>query len=211
MKADFWHEKWATNEIGFHEAEGNLLLTRNFSALSLAPNSRVFLPLCGKTLDIHWLHQNGHRVVGAELSKTAIDQLFRELNIQPTVTETNGMLYYRGEGIDVFVGDIFALTEDILGPVDAIYDRAALVALPPDMRRDYTAHLVTITNKAPQLLICFAYDQSVMEGPPFSIDEAEVRRQYAAHYRIDALDQREFPGGLKGFCPSLEMVWHLRS
>src|SRR5436305_11277097 len=112
MEAGFWHGKWQRNEIGFHNAEAHPLLVAHFAALGLPKGSRVFLPLCGKTRDIHWLLANGYRVAGAELSRIAVEQLFAELGIAPQVEETGGLRRYSGQGIDIFAGDIFALSCD---------------------------------------------------------------------------------------------------
>lgn len=210
MDANFWHAKWERNEIGFHGSEAHPLLREHFDALALAPGSRIFLPLCGKTLDIHWLLAQGHRVVGAELSPLAVQQLFAELGVEPTVSRVGALDRYAVEDLDIYVGDIFDLTAEILGPVDAVYDRAALVALPHTMRPRYTAHLTAITREAPQLLICFEYDQSQHAGPPFSIDSDEVRQHYAGRFRATRLAQVDVAGGLKGKCPATESVWLLK-
>ena len=98
----------------------------------------------------------------------------------------------------------------MLGPVDAIYDRAALVALPEEMRNRYTAHLMKITDKAPQLLICYEYDQSLMEGPPFSISDKEVDQHYQDNYDLTLMVSANVPGGLKGKCAAKEKVWMLK-
>jgi thiopurine S-methyltransferase len=210
MDANFWHQKWEKNDIGFHNSEANPLLVGYFKELALARGSRVFLPLCGKTLDIAWLLSRGYRVAGAELSKLAIEQLFAGLGAAPEITRVGDHDRYSAQGIDIFVGDIFALSGKILGPVDAVYDRAALVALPEAMRNRYTAHLMAITGKAPQLLISYEYDQSRLEGPPFSIRNAEVRRHYADNYDLALLASQDVPGGLKGQCAATENVWLLR-
>ncbi|NMF90433.1 thiopurine S-methyltransferase [Aromatoleum petrolei] len=210
MDASFWHAKWERNEIGFHGSEAHSLLVDHFDALGLPPGSRIFLPLCGKTLDIHWLLAQGHRVVGAELSPLAIQQLFAELDVEPTVSRVGALERYSTEDLDVYVGDIFEVTAELLGPVDAVYDRAALVALPPAMRPRYTAHLAAITLAAPQLLICFEYDQRQHAGPPFSIDADEVRQHYADRFDLTRLAQIDVAGGLKGKCPATESVWLLR-
>ncbi len=210
MDANFWHQRWEKMEIGFHLSEANPLLVSHFKALGLSAGSRVFVPLCGKTLDIAWLLANGYQVAGAELSEIAIRQLFDSLGVQPTVMQIGDLKRYSAQGIDIFVGDIFDLTSDLLGIVDAIYDRAALVALPKTMRDRYTAHLRTMTHHAPQLLICFEYDQSLVEGPPFSIDSDEVHRQYQAHYSIRLLASQDMPEGLKGKYPAKESVWLLQ-
>jgi len=131
MDKDFWHQRWEEREIAFHEKAVNPLLTKFFSRLSLPKGSRVFLPLCGKTLDIAWLLANGYPVVGIELSKTAIEQLFAELKVNPAISQFGLLEHYRALNIDVFAGDFFDLSRDGLGGVGAIYDRAALVAMLP--------------------------------------------------------------------------------
>lgn len=210
MDVEFWHQRWEKNEIAFHGEEANPLLVAHFDVLALPAGSRVFLPLCGKTLDIAWLLAHGYRVVGAELSRLAVDQLFAELGVTPEVVQIGALEHHRTEDLDIFVGNIFDLTRETLGPVAAVYDRAALVALPEDMRQRYTAHLLEIAAGAPQLLICFEYDQSALPGPPFAVPEAEVRRHYDATYEISLQASVEVEGGLKKKCPAIEHVWWLR-
>jgi thiopurine S-methyltransferase len=211
MDASFWHERWGTNDIAFHKNEANPLLVRHFDALSLPKGSRVFVPLCGKTLDIPWLLSKSYRVAGAELSKIAIEQLFMELGVEPTVSRVGEIDHYSAADIDIFVGDIFHLSGKVLGHVDAVYDRAALVALPEELRKRYTAHLTAMTDKAPQLLICYEYDQSLMEGPPFSVNNDEVNKHYRGRYELTLLESTDVPGGLKGRCAAKENTWLLRN
>lgn len=210
MDADFWHRRWEENEIAFHGSEANPMLVKYFQELALPRGSRVFVPLCGKTLDICWLLSNGYRVAGAELSETAIEHLFVGLEMEPQVSDIGEMRHYRGESLDIYVGNVFDLTGDMLGPVDAIYDRAALVALPEETRARYTAHLTHITHTAPQLLLCFEYDQRLMDGPPFSIPDEEVHRHYRDVYDLRRIASTEVPGGLKG-AEAKENVWLLSS
>lgn len=211
MEPSFWHQKWARQEIAFHGSEANPLLLAHFDALALPPPGRVFLPLCGKTLDIHWLLARGYRVAGAELSQSAVEQLFSELGEQPTVAKAGELTRLSAPNIDIFVGDIFALSAELLGPVDAVYDRAALVALPAEMRVRYAAHLRALTAGVPQLLISFEYDQAAMDGPPFSVPGAEIRQHHAAAFpQLAMLDSVDVPGGLKGQCAAQEQVWLLR-
>lgn len=215
MQHDFWHNKWEKNETGFHLPEANPLLVKHFSALNLTPkipqktSPRVFLPLCGKTFDIAWLLAQGYQVVGAELSQIAIDDLFKSLNITPIITKTGELTHYSAASIDIFVGDIFKLTPTILESVDGVYDRAALVALPEYMRKQYSAHLRALSDNAPQLLICFEYDQTIHAGPPFSISADEVKQHYQAHYALSLLASETMPDGLKGKFPATEQVWLL--
>ena len=210
MQADFWHERWNENRIGFHQEKPNRLLVAHLADLNLSPGARVFVPLCGKTLDIPWLLAQGHRVVGAELSELAVQQLFEEMQVLPSVTQLDVLRRYSAEGIDIFAGDIFDLDAELLGEVDAVFDRAALVALPDAMRERYSAHLAIMTAHAPQLLITFDYDQSEMAGPPFSVSTDMVGQYYAEVFSIHQLAAVEVAGGLKGMCPATEVMWLLR-
>jgi len=211
MEANFWHKRWATNNIVFHEKDGNKLLARHFDAIEMPEGARYFLPLCGKTGDIARLLGKGYRVVGVELSETAIQQLFDELGVTPDVSEVGALKLYQAQNIEIYVGDFFELTAEALGAVDAVYDRAALVAFPTEMRPRYSAHLADITRHAKQMLITFEYDQSEMDGPPFDVDENEVRAHYADAYEIELIRRIDIPGGLKGLVKSNETVWLLTS
>ena len=209
MEESFWHQKWERNEIAFHQRESNPLLVKYFGDLSLPQRSRVFVPLCGKTRDIHWLLSQGYRVAGAELSQLAVEQLFADLGVEPNITAVDSLSRYSANNIDIFVGDIFGLSGNLLGQIDAIYDRAALVAFPEPMRDRYAVHLVDITDHAPQLLISYEYDQRLLNGPPFSISDDEVIRRYQESYNLKLLAKVEVEGGLKGRCAATENVWLL--
>lgn len=209
MEASFWHHKWDHNQIGFHENEVNPILIRHIDELKLTAGNKVFLPLCGKTLDIAWLISQGLHVTGAELSEVAVRDLFESLGLEPVITELGPLLHYQAKNIDIYVGDIFDLTGEQLGGVDAIYDRAALIALPVETRAKYTSHLREITSTVPQLLVCLEYDQSEMSGPPFSITENEVRSHYAESYSIKQLETQSVQGGLKGRIDAMETAWLL--
>lgn len=209
MDAKFWLNKWEQNEIGFHKSEANPLLVKHLNALTLQQSDRIFLPLCGKTLDIGWLMEQGFRVVGAELSELAIEQLFAELNLVPVITELGDINHYSANDIDIFVGDIYDVTQDMIGQVDAIFDRAALVALPPVMRKTYTKHLIEITSCAPQLLLTFEYGLDDVTGPPHSIPQDEVVAHYSDHYHLQTLELFDIEGGFRGASKAFEHVWHL--
>lgn len=208
MEADFWHQRWSSNQIGFHESAVNPLLVTHFDALGLAAGARVFVPLCGKTLDIDWLLARGFRVVGAELSPLAVAQLFERLGMAPEVQITGGLERWSAAALEVFVGDFFALSAATLGAVGAVYDRAAIIALPSAMRRQYVAHLDMLAPSAPQLLITLDYEQSCMDGPPFSVTAAEVQQLHGRR-KPALLASHDVPGGLKGRCQATENVWLL--
>ncbi len=209
MEASFWHNRWQTNQTGWHESTVNPLLIAHFPSLNLPSGRRVFVPLCGKSLDLGWLLSQGYAVVGAELSELAVTQLFAELGIASSISAVGKHKLFRGEKIDIFVGDLFDLSREILGPVNAVYDRAALVALPEAMRVQYTAHLKAFTAFAPQLVIGYEYDQTKAPGPPFSVTPDELHRHYRDDYTLTPLVRIDVPGGLKGKCPATEHIWRL--
>ena len=214
MQAEFWHQRWEKGETGFHEGRANSMLVRNFAKLGLGAGARVFVPLCGKTRDIAWLLSVGQQVVGAELSEIAVEALFAELEITPEIRllqmSDNAVLkHYSATDIDIFSGDIFALDKATLGPVDGVYDRAALVAMPEDMRAEYADHIRQISAGAIQLLICFEYDQQLMDGPPFSVNDQHLRDYFAEHYQLALVDKAPIEGGLKGKVSADEEVWLL--
>ncbi len=210
MEASFWHAKWEKGETAFHLDDVNPLLLDHFGTLSLPAGSRVFVPLCGKTRDIPWLLESGYRVAGAELSQVAVEQLFADMDLTPSVSQVGPLTRFAFEDIDIYSGDIFELNGSELGQVDAVYDRAALVALPAAMRQRYADHLAAITGRARQLLVAYEYDQSLQDGPPFAIGGEEVRRLYGRHYAPALLASVEVAGGLRGKCPATEHVWLLQ-
>ncbi|MFN0264848.1 thiopurine S-methyltransferase [Tepidamorphus sp. 3E244] len=209
MEPSFWHERWQENRISFHLPEPNDLLTGHFDALGLEHDSRVFVPLCGKSHDLGWLLDQSHRVVGIELSEIAVRDAFKSLGLDPDVQDIGDLTYFRDGPLEIFAGDIFKMTMDDLGEVDAIYDRAALVALPPEMRTDYARAMVTLTGAARQLLVSFDYDQSTMDGPPFSVPRAEIESLYSGHYDINLLESIDISGKLAERCSGKEEAWLL--
>lgn len=186
MHPDFWHERWQMGQIGFHEGKPNAELVANWSSLGLRPGARVLVPLCGKTQDLAWLSAQGHAVVGVELSGMAAEAFFTEQGLTPQVTQRGPYTVWSVEGLEIWQGDIFDLPGD--ASFDAIWDRAATVALPPDLRRRYAATLATaVPAGAPMLLSVFDYPQSERNGPPFSVPPEEVHALYGSSFQITTL------------------------
>lgn len=211
MEKAFWDARWTNREIAFHLEEINPLLLKHFQSLSLNIGSRVLVPLCGKTRDIGWLLEVGCEVVGIEFSQTAVEELFSELKIVPERLQTDDYTKYSSSKLTVFMGDFFKLSQDTIGLVDAVYDRAALVALPHATRREYSKHVIETTNRARQLLIGYEYDQSLQEGPPFAVLADEIEVLYGQDYNIARLEEVPIVGGLKKKCAASEVVWLLKS
>lgn len=201
MEKNFWKNKWDSGDIGFHKSEVHPLLVKYLPSLNLRPGSRIFLPLCGKSLDIHWLLKNGFKVCGAELIESAVVELFEELKLLPVITTFPKLMRYESQNIVIFVGDIFDLDKNHLGIVDAVYDRAALVALPPETRPRYAEHLQEITASSPELLITFDFPPERKGGPPFHVSKEEVRDLTNKNFELKILEEN---------MTSQEIVWLLQ-
>lgn len=208
MQPEFWHDRWERQQIGFHEPAANPLLLRHWDALGLPPGSTIFLPLCGMTLDIDWLLARGHRVIGSELSPIAVRALFERLGRSPRIEQLDPLQRWTAADLTVWLGNHFELTPPHFDRVDAVYDRAALIAMPPDLRPAYARQMLRLGGGARQLLITLEYEQSQFDGPPFSVGEAELRALYPAH-APRRLAAEAIAGGLKGKVPATETVWSL--
>jgi thiopurine S-methyltransferase len=195
MQPEFWHKKWASNQIGFHLSEVNPYLQRHWPELSIPATARVLVPLCGKSLDLAWLAGRGHQVLGIELSEKAIEDFFNEHQIQPQISEKGAFKVYRSDAIELWCGDFFALTASDVADCVALYDRAALIALPAPMRERYAAHLQQILPQGVQgVLITLDYDQAQMPGPPFAVGDDEVKRLLGDLWQVQALEERDVLG-----------------
>lgn len=188
MHHSFWHERWASGQIGFHQTDFHALLEQFWPSLGVPADARVYVPLCGKTRDMVWLAQRGHSVVASEISPIAIEDFFNEQGLGPSITREGSHTKYAAGPYEIIAGDALELTGEDLGPIDAAYDRAALIALPPDMRRRYAARMTELLPAAaPLLLLALEYPQEMKGGPPFSVDCAEVDQLYAANFSIREL------------------------
>ncbi|WP_213663779.1 thiopurine S-methyltransferase [Stutzerimonas stutzeri] len=192
MHEDFWLQRWARNEIGFHLGMVHPGLRRHWPRLGLAPGAQVLVPLCGKSVDLAWLVEQGYRVLGVELSEKAVEAFFAEQQLDAEVSQAGPFKIFRAGALEIRCGDIFALAAQDVADCQALYDRAALIALPPPMRQRYAAHLSAILpNACQQLLITLDYEQSQMDGPPFAVDTAEVTALYAADWHVELLESKE--------------------
>lgn len=190
MKKEFWLERWERAEIGFHQNEVNPYLLRHWHELSSSRGSEVFVPLCGKSLDMVWLRRQGYAVLGVELSPIAVQDFFKENGQLQTHAKRGKFECCEADGIRILCGDFFDLGKEDLAKVNAVYDRASLVALPPDMRERYARHLVSILPPATQiLLVTFDYPQAEMPGPPFAVSVGEVEALYGQYAGIRLLAQ----------------------
>ena len=217
MKADFWHERWQQNQIGFHQDDINAHLETFWSSLSVTAESTVFVPLCGKSRDMLWLRQQGHKVLGIELSPIAVKDFFAENNLQAEITQQGKFERWECDGLAILVGDFFELTAADLQMCESVYDRASLIALPPEMRTDYAEHFHRIiAENVPVLLVTIEYEQSLVSGPPFSVSADEVERYYSDYYKVNLIEDIDALDTLprfrsKGVNSLREKVWMLQA
>jgi thiopurine S-methyltransferase len=192
MEPQFWNDRWQSGEIGFHKGEVHDLLEKYWPSLGLAPGSEVFVPLCGKSLDMVWFAEQGHRVVGAELSEIAVDSFFAERGLVPRVETLGGFEVKRAGAYEIWQGDFFDLPARATKNVAAVYDRAALVALPSAMQPRYAAKLCEIVPAAAQIVaIGLSYPQGQMSGPPFSVSLARIADLFSRTHVIRLLESRD--------------------
>ena len=196
MDTDFWHERWQANQIGFHQDEINTCLERFWPTLEAGHGKRVFVPLCGKSHDMHWLQQQGYKVIGNELSPLAVEAYFSEHDQTPEKQQALHHTRWRHEDIEILCGDFFQLHSSDVGTIDAFYDRASLIALTPAQRTVYAKQLANLLSKGtPGLLVTLDYNQLEMNGPPFAVSPAEVEQLFSRNFEIrqiycfDALEE----------------------
>ncbi len=187
MESNFWLEQWNKGETGWHRDDVHPDLTAHWPTLGLPQHSRVLVPLCGASLDMAWLAGQGHEVIGVELSQSALEQFLARHRVRHIVMEENGFRTFLGGRYQLWCGDFFALPDEVFASADAVYDRASLIALPPDMRKRYAATLGDRLSPGTRiLLITFTYDAAQMKGPPFSVPDDEVRALF--HERFDVAE-----------------------
>ncbi len=192
MDAEFWLERWRDGRTHFHQTRVTPLLQKYWPTLSVPAGGKVLVPLCGKSLDMHWLAAQGHDVLGVELSPLAVTQFFEEAGLEPVRTTSHYGEHFSAGPIEIILGDAFGLDPALLADVAGVYDRAALIALPPELRLRYRDTVYAALPAGCQgLLITVEYPQEEKAGPPFSVTQSEVEALFAAPWRHTLLERRD--------------------
>jgi thiopurine S-methyltransferase len=192
LQPEFWHERWRTGQIGFHQSAVDRHLRRYWPELGLAPNSRVFVPLCGKSLDLQWLRERDHSVAGVELSAAALESFCMEQGVPARRRTLDRFDVYEAAQLQLYRGDFFSLTPELLGTFSAIYDRAALISWAPELRATYVAHVVALSKPGTlTLLIATEYPQVQMAGPPFSVSAEDIDRMYSGSHAVQEFSRQD--------------------
>lgn len=196
MEPDFWRERWRSGRIGFNQADPHPVLVR--LAPRFPPGGRIFVPLAGKSVDMRYLAELGHPVVGVELVESAVEAFFEESGWTPEVDRSGRHPIYRAENVEIHTADVFEVVPRHLGNIAAVYDRASLIALPPDLRARYAAHLaMLLSRQVGVLMITVEYDAKELNGPPFSVPPSEIHAIFGGPFEVfplesnkDALDEQ---------------------
>lgn len=184
-----WHQRWTANQIGFHREVVNDVLEKYWASIEPNPKGSVLVPLCGKSIDMHWLVEQGHEVIGVELVQKAVDAFFNDANVTPSIEHLDGFTRYTSGKNTILQGDVFALSPS-LATCQAWYDRAALVALPSSIRPAYVEQIHALCDPGSVgLMITFAYPQEQMQGPPFSLPNEEVEDLFGDSFIVELLEQ----------------------
>lgn len=195
MEKDFWLKKWEEQSIGFHQDKVHPILEKHLSVFKNKKlKDSVLVPLCGKSLDMIFLRDNGYEVIGSEFSKIACEDFFKENKIVYTLEETSEFIIFKGQNITLYCGDYFKLKLE--EKASYLYDRAAIVALDPKDRERYAKkHAELIAQNGKALIFCFEYNQSLCSGPPFSVEEYFVREYYEKDFEIEVLEENNIEIG----------------
>lgn len=195
MEPDFWRERWQTGQIGFHQEEVNAHLAEHYAKLTGATPpgtpARILVPLCGKSVDLSYLSEQGEQVVGIELVETAALAFFEEAGLRAGVVRSANRVRADDLGLEIVIGDFFEQTPAELGTFDGVWDRAALVALPPELRARYAPHLASFVKPGGRLLlVTFVFDGPPV-GPPHSVSDDEVRALFSPFFALERLGEHD--------------------
>ncbi len=195
MDDDFWLQRWQNNQLGWHLPDVHPSLKKFFPRFKLQAGDRVFVPLCGKSVDLAWLADQGLHVLGIELSPIAIQDFFAAEQLEPVRSQADKLVCWQAGPYTLYEGSFFDLEPEHVHDVRFVHDRAALIALPKEGEHGRKAYLKQMRRLLPAgvqtLLITLDYDQSVMGGPPFSVGYEEVIWHYAFDHIIEFLAEED--------------------
>ena len=186
MENSFWHKCWERNALGFHQSDVHPLLVEYFTSLALPSDRHVFVPLCGKTLDMVYLAQS-MQVTGNEISDIACRDFFLDNNLEFKSQTLGAFKHYSCQQLALWQGDFFKLSSKAIDTVDWLYDRAALIALPIAMQQRYVAHLKSFFSSHTRLfLVTVEFPTMQLSGPPFSVNSSTVKALFSG-FNVECL------------------------
>lgn len=191
MEISYWQSRWRKDNTGWHMDNVYPPLANIWSQLSIKSSAKVFVPLCGKSLDLRWLVERGHQVTGVDVSQKALEDVINYTNQSFTKDSSHGFTIYRSESLELWQGDFLKLPVKKIPQPDVIYDKASIVALPPEMRGSYAQKILSLCGKHTHIILqTFEYDQSEMNGPPFSVDENELKHHFGHDFEFTLMHEQ---------------------
>lgn len=185
---ELWLNMWEKKNIPFHKSTVNSALIAYASQLSCNAGDTILVPLCGKSLDMVWLAQQGYKVIGIELSAIACEEFFSENNIEHQIIIEDKFTHYKSKDIEIFCGDFFTVTKNDFPEIKAIYDCKSLIALPAEIKQKYIKHLLQLVNPtAIKILLLVIEATGKIQGPPFPINKNEIKALFGSQYQIEEL------------------------
>ncbi len=200
MELSYWQSRWEKGNTGWHMQKVYPPLIRYRDTLAIYKGASVLVPLCGKSLDLQWFMEQECEVTGVDISEQAARSFFEKQGLEFTIGQKNDFTIYRSDRLQFWVGDFLKLKPSYIDTPDLIYDKAALIALPPDRRRTYASHLQDFTGEQTQIFLnAFEYDQTEMTGPPFAVHSREVESLFGDRFTIKLLEEHSLFDDLKKF------------
>lgn len=200
MEISYWLSRWQRDNTGWHMDQVYPNLEKYGDRLKPGEGTTILVPLCGKTHDLVWLAERGARVIGVEVSERAARQFFRENELKYSTRRNGPFTIYSSGRINYYCGDFFKIDRVELPQVDAIYDKAAIIALPKDQRKRYAQTInYTFPGLQRMLINTFEYEQDEMNGPPFAVFEDELQQYYGEEFKISLLHEEPMLDQLQQF------------
>lgn len=201
-RLEHWKDRWSTGKTSWHKTTVHPSLQQYLDEKLLEGfpmgGVRILVPLCGKTVDMEHMARKRKvaEVVGVDGVRSAVEAFAKEhpdLDVQPTNSVRNGEFEtWKGQSVALLTGDFFNLdVKTAGGTFDAAWDRGALVAIQPSLREQYVAKLgELLSKKNGRILLSTLVRPSgnLQAGPPFSVDEAEVRRLFEKQPWVDSVE-----------------------
>ena len=215
MDPAFWLENWEKGQTGFHLKDVNPALLRHWKDLGLDAAPCVLVPLCGKSVDLPFLRSLGHSVIGIELSPIAVETFWAELGVTPQKRVDQALTFWESDEIEIIEGNFFSLNPEQIQRPCIVYDRAALIAMPPELQKQYATHLVALSQKAPIFMVTLDYQAEEMSGPPFPITRSRLGELFDEWYEVSLIESRDAladnPGlASRGLKSLSESIWILK-
>lgn len=218
MEISYWKARWEKGHTGWHMNEVYPNLPEYWPKLLAGAGDTVLVPLCGKSLDLLWLAAQNHKVIGIEVSQKAVEEFFREHEIDFQESSKGSFNIYRSKNLQIWAGDFFKMKPAYLPEIDFIYDKAALIALPPAKRKKYAEAILHFCEPDTQILLnAFEYEQDEMNGPPFAVSSDEIEKLYGRRFKISLLWEESVFDKLSNFQSRglssylVEKLYHLKA